>query len=79
MSTILVSGEGVHSPTACCHGKCMFACSAAYVTGLICEAKRCYVKPGPVPEDCPVLAVFTSADKVKKLLELDSRMEDDGR
>lgn len=57
MSTIIVSGGGVHAPTECFHGKCMFACSAAYRTGLICIAKNRYVEPGPVPKDCPVAEI----------------------
>lgn len=79
MSTIVVSGEGIDAPTACCPGKCLFACSAAFKTGLICIAQNRYVDPGPVPTSCPVLAVSASVDRIKKLLELDSRMKDDGR
>ena len=77
MSTIIVSGGGVQAPTECCHGKCMFACIAAYRTGLICMAMNQYVEPGPVPPSCPVVAVPATIEKIQKLLELDSKMEDD--
>lgn len=57
MSAILVSGSGVHAPYRCEPGQCLFACSAAYKTGLICIARNQYVEPGLVPKDCPVAEV----------------------
>ena len=77
MVTILVSGEGVKVPEACCHGKCMFACSAAYRTGLICTAKNAYVDPGPVPKDCPVFKVDYDLETAKRYLTF-SQMYEDG-
>lgn len=51
MSDVLV--KGMDMPTACRNGKCNFACSAAYQTGLICIVRKQYVVPGDVPADCP--------------------------
>ena len=51
MSDVLV--KGMDMPTACRNGKCNFACSAAYQTGLICIVRKQYVVPGDVPVDCP--------------------------
>ena len=45
--------KGMEMPTACRHGECNFACSAAYQTGLICIVRKQYVVPGEVPGDCP--------------------------
>lgn len=45
--------KGMEMPMACQHGKCNFACSAAYQTGLICIVRKQYVAPGDVPVDCP--------------------------
>ncbi len=44
--------KGMEMPTACRHGECNFACSAAYKTGLICIARKQYVVPGDVPGEC---------------------------
>ena len=52
MSDIIV--RGLEPPQKCEHGKCNFACSAAYNTGLICIALNAYVPGGDIPDYCPV-------------------------
>ena len=64
MSDVLV--KGMDMPTACRHGECNFACSAAYQTGLICIVRKQYVVPGDVPGDCPCSLVSTHGDLIDR-------------
>ena len=64
MSDVLV--KGMDMPTACRHGECNFACSAAYQTGLICIVRKQYVVPGDVPGDCPCSFVPTHGDLIDR-------------
>lgn len=64
MSDVLV--KGMDMPTACRHGECNFACSAAYQTGLICIVRKQYVVPGDVPGDCPCSLVPTHGDLIDR-------------
>jgi hypothetical protein len=69
MSDVLV--KGMDMPTACRHGECNFACSAAYKTGLICIIRKQYVVPGDVPRDCPCSFVPPHG----RLIDADALME----
>lgn len=64
MSDVLV--KGMNMPTACRSGKCDFACSAAYQTGLICVVRKQYVVPGDVPTDCPCSLVLPHGDLIER-------------
>ena len=58
--------KGMEMPTACRHGECNFACSAAYQTGLICIVRKQYVVPGDVPGDCPCFLVPPHGDLIDR-------------
>lgn len=66
--------KGLEMPTACRHGECNFACSAAYQTGLICIVRKQYVVPGDVPGDCPCSLVPEHG----RLIDADALVRDNG-